>query len=756
MSRRSSIHARIAFLFSIFTIGPINCQAQTAVAPDRITSVSTDPSTSSIVLRTETARPIVAPQIQYLAGADGKTIFVADFAGVQYGLPTHIVPLAGSHSVEKPASRPESGIQEIRIGQFQSYPATMRISASSYDPRSFKALSFQARPGSLVIKWGSLRHPATPEAHAQKPCNPVQQFSGSRLIEPRGEEKTAAAIIKEYARSPAAKTADVSLMRTADTTDGVISRQEKQLGRSRTEERASARERANDVIDSAPDYRAGTDSRERRTRLLSEKPPQKTNSARERRSADVPSAPPAIPEVRATQNLSAAPGVAPPHDDSRKKRDSQRIDPVGSGPPSAVARTFKINRPATEESSNPADIWKRIFKGQPDGGNMPSAPPIKERSNEIKSENQPPAPASGSDGEPGKIAQSESADNESQAANNKVSLLVAEPVQGDMKVARVQVAAEKKLSYKTFRLHDPERYVIDFDNLPQLLDSELPKLSVESPVQALRAGSPNGDDLVTRLVLVLKDDQFEVTDVLNKDGTAVTFNVRPAFALLDQSSVLAEKTIVIDAGHGGSDPGAQRAGVQEKELTLAIANCLRRRLEALGARTIMTRQDDSFVSLEERVRITNTSGADLFVSVHINALESTSQIYGVETYYQTEQSKPLAECIHQQLVSVLGVPDRSVRKARFYVVNHTPVPAVLAEVGYISNKEERERLISSDYQLKISDALAQGVILYLASSKDRPSGTIDGKVPSGDEVGMKAPTGQKIADLANVPAGAPK
>jgi N-acetylmuramoyl-L-alanine amidase len=106
------------------------------------------------------------------------------------------------------------------------------------------------------------------------------------------------------------------------------------------------------------------------------------------------------------------------------------------------------------------------------------------------------------------------------------------------------------------------------------------------------------------------------------------------------------------------------------------------------------------------------------VSVHINSLEANSTIKGIETYYQSEQSQELARSVHQSLVERLKAPDRSVRRARFYVINHTPVPAVLAEVGFISNKEEREKLISSDYQQEIANGIARGVILYLSKRAD--------------------------------------
>ncbi|HIN64900.1 MAG TPA: N-acetylmuramoyl-L-alanine amidase [Candidatus Obscuribacterales bacterium] len=90
----------------------------------------------------------------------------------------------------------------------------------------------------------------------------------------------------------------------------------------------------------------------------------------------------------------------------------------------------------------------------------------------------------------------------------------------------------------------------------------------------------------------------------------------------------------------------------------------------------------------------------------------------METYYQTEQSRALATAIHQQLVQGLGVPDRSVRKARFYVINHTPVPAILAEVGFISNQTERDNLGSANYQVKIADSVSAGITQYLTEKQE--------------------------------------
>jgi hypothetical protein len=138
--------------------------------------------------------------------------------------------------------------------------------------------------------------------------------------------------------------------------------------------------------------------------------------------------------------------------------------------------------------------------------------------------------------------------------------------------------------------------------------------------------------------------------------------------------------------------------------------------------------------LEDRVKVTNALNPDAFVSIHINSLETNTSTTGIETYYQNEHSKDLARLIHQALVSGLAAPDRGVRKARFYVINHTPVPAILAEVGFISNKEERDKLISSDYQAQIASAVADGVILFL-SDKAQEGSTAAVSAPAGSASG---------------------
>jgi N-acetylmuramoyl-L-alanine amidase len=328
----------------------------------------------------------------------------------------------------------------------------------------------------------------------------------------------------------------------------------------------------------------------------------------------------------------------------------------------------------------------------------------------------------------------------------------------------------KQLNFKSFRLHNPERYVVDMPEYRELANSVLPDVSNSPLVSSMRVGLPGESEGAGRLVLQLTDDTVSIDESFNAGSSYMTVTLAKGLtgnAGIARSGNLAsplaatngpilvpraptETVVVLDAGHGGNDPGAVRGDVQEKEVTLQIIAKLKKVLESKGARIVLTRSDDTFVSLEDRVKITNTVSPNLFLSVHINSLESTSNIYGIETYFQTDQSRPLADRVHSSLVSGLGAPDRSVRKARFYVINHTPIPAILAEVGYITNKAERDRLISSDYQQKVASALARGVMLYLQDVKpqnsfaNNSSGSVssssDGQKPSKLATGSWKPT----------------
>lgn len=173
-------------------------------------------------------------------------------------------------------------------------------------------------------------------------------------------------------------------------------------------------------------------------------------------------------------------------------------------------------------------------------------------------------------------------------------------------------------------------------------------------------------------------------------------------------------SITLDAGHGGKDSGAQRDGVDEKDLTLGVIRRLNNRLRGLNFHTTLTRSGDTYPTLADRVRITNGSKSQLFVSVHTNYMDGgRDDIYGIETYYSHTNSARLAYILHRNIVAKTGAPDRRVRIRNLYVTNQNSVPAVLLEVGFITNVGERNRLLQPAYQDLIAEAITQGLIEYL-------------------------------------------
>ena len=174
--------------------------------------------------------------------------------------------------------------------------------------------------------------------------------------------------------------------------------------------------------------------------------------------------------------------------------------------------------------------------------------------------------------------------------------------------------------------------------------------------------------------------------------------------------------VVLDAGHGGQEPGAIRAGNYEKNITIDITQRVKTYLKQAGINVIMIREGDETVSLKQRAAITNTEDPDAFVSIHVNSSEN-SGVRGLETYYYTSQSKALAQSVHAKLVNYINSPDRGIRTARFYVIRNTAVPAILAEVGYLSNDSERYSILTEERKDATAKAIAEGILNYLKSKK---------------------------------------
>ena len=169
--------------------------------------------------------------------------------------------------------------------------------------------------------------------------------------------------------------------------------------------------------------------------------------------------------------------------------------------------------------------------------------------------------------------------------------------------------------------------------------------------------------------------------------------------------------IVIDPGHGGSDPGAVGPnGLKEAHVNLAVALKVAEKLRKAGVEVKLTRTSDVFVDLQPRCDIANSFGADYFVSIHCNSA-GTPEAKGTETYCYKfgGQGEVLAKAIQAELIATTGRANRGVKTANYYVLRRTDMPAVLTELAFISNPEEEHLLGSDDFQEKCASAIARGI-----------------------------------------------
>jgi len=181
-------------------------------------------------------------------------------------------------------------------------------------------------------------------------------------------------------------------------------------------------------------------------------------------------------------------------------------------------------------------------------------------------------------------------------------------------------------------------------------------------------------------------------------------------------SAVEGQRIVVDAGHGDHDPGAQYGGGIEKEINLDVSQRVAERLKDLGATPILTRDNDRFVTLDGRVQHAKEMKADLFVSVHTNAAykgaEGSEVFYSAEKLSNAEESKILANKIQNHLVEDVDMYDRGVKNEPFHVIHHNTLPSVLVELGFVTNDGDREKLQSNYYRDLFSKAITDGIVDY--------------------------------------------
>lgn len=171
--------------------------------------------------------------------------------------------------------------------------------------------------------------------------------------------------------------------------------------------------------------------------------------------------------------------------------------------------------------------------------------------------------------------------------------------------------------------------------------------------------------------------------------------------------------VVIDPGHGGKDSGAPGFGLLEKDVVLPIGKRVAAILEQNGVQAVLTRDADFFVELQGRVDIAERANATLFVSIHANAVDKRPDVNGLELYYY-DSGYGLAESVRNAILQDIStIKDRGTRKARFYVLRKSSMPSILVETGYMTGREDNPRLGSPEYQNRMADAIARGILQYL-------------------------------------------
>ena len=171
--------------------------------------------------------------------------------------------------------------------------------------------------------------------------------------------------------------------------------------------------------------------------------------------------------------------------------------------------------------------------------------------------------------------------------------------------------------------------------------------------------------------------------------------------------------VVLDPGHGGSDPGAIGInGIQEKQVTLAIAQQLAAYLTQQGVQVILTRTDDRDVELEPRVQMAEQAHANLFVSIHANSISlDRPDVNGIETYYYSS-GEQMAQVIQDSIVQGTSMNDKGTHSARFYVLRRTSMPAVLIETGFVTGSDDAPHLANAIFQNQMALSIAQGILRF--------------------------------------------
>lgn len=268
------------------------------------------------------------------------------------------------------------------------------------------------------------------------------------------------------------------------------------------------------------------------------------------------------------------------------------------------------------------------------------------------------------------------------------------------------------------------KYNVDYQLAPSVINITVPKTDIDLELVSLKIE----DHIINTMKIKEYGNNYNV-ELRLEDGVEYKLlsSERGKDLILElnnRDAKYREMLIVIDPGHGGTDPGAISSinNMKESEVVLDMSLKLNQLLTETGFRTYMTRVDNlnnnSKLSLQDRSDIANALEADLFISVHANSFTSSS-VNGIETYYEPNDmaSKKLAEIFQSQLINDLNMNNRGAKSANYFVLRNTNMPAVLVESGFLSNPSDAAKLASDTYKNQIAQSMVEATIKYFEETK---------------------------------------
>ncbi|WP_227394325.1 N-acetylmuramoyl-L-alanine amidase [Jeotgalibacillus aurantiacus] len=274
---------------------------------------------------------------------------------------------------------------------------------------------------------------------------------------------------------------------------------------------------------------------------------------------------------------------------------------------------------------------------------------------------------------------------------------------------------------------------IEHNSLPQFVHKAYVTIDVPTPTPTsaltgkvtadslnVRSGAGTAHPIVTTVKL---NDRVTVESIngfwakIKANGTTGYVNKTYLKLLNNSGSILKDRIIVIDPGHGATDPGATVNGYTEKAINMEVGRRVEAKLKAAGANVKMTRTGDTFPSLQDRVDFAYRNYGEIFVSIHANAI-GNSTVSGAETFYDVQyndnavESSYLAREVQREIVTRAGMRDRGIKSEAFYVLRNQNIPAILVELGFMTNPSDLAKLTSSAYMEIYATAIYDGIVDY--------------------------------------------